>query len=74
MREGWLARPDPAAPLDVFFELSEYVLRADLEVLYGRSFCDKCALPAVPRRPDVPPRAHADHRHQSLPPPAHAAW
>jgi len=40
LREGWLARPDPAARLDVFFELSEYVLRADLEVLYGKSFCD----------------------------------
>jgi len=41
MRERWLARPDPAAPVDVFFELSEYVLRTDLEVLYGRSFEQK---------------------------------
>ena len=47
LREGWLARPDPAARLDVFFELSEYVLRADLEVLYGKSFCDTCATPRI---------------------------
>ena len=49
LREGWLARPDPAARLDVFFELSEYVLRADLEVLYGKSFCDTCAAPRTRR-------------------------
>ena len=31
------------AELDVFIELSEYVLRADLEVLYGEAFCEEHA-------------------------------
>jgi len=49
MRERWLARPDPSAPLDVFFELSEYVLRVDLEVLYGTSFRDRYADRIMPK-------------------------
>lgn len=48
MREGWLAKPDSSAPLDVFFELSEYVLLTDLEVLYGKSFCDKYGARVIP--------------------------
>lgn len=42
IREGWLKR-ERGGSLDIFFELSEYVIRADLEVLYGRSFCEKYA-------------------------------
>jgi len=49
MREGWLARPDPEARLDVFFELSEYVLRTDLEVLYGRSFTERYGDRIIPK-------------------------
>lgn len=49
MRERWLARPQPAPPLDVFFELSEYVLRVDLEVLYGTSFRDRYADRIMPK-------------------------
>jgi len=30
LRERWGRRPDPSRPLRVFFELSEYVLRADV--------------------------------------------
>merc|ERR1711935_313934 len=48
MREGWLAKPDSSATLDVFFELSEYVLLTDLEVLYGKSFCDKYGARVIP--------------------------
>ena len=47
MRDRWVSE-SPAAQqpigkdggLEVFLELSEYVLRADLEVLYGKSFTD----------------------------------
>jgi len=42
MRKRWL-ESSRGGQLDIFFELSEYVIRADLEVLYGRSFCDKYA-------------------------------
>ena len=48
MREGWLAKPESSATLDVFFELSEYVLLTDLEVLYGKSFCDKYGARVIP--------------------------
>lgn len=52
IRDTWIARRgDPLAthteendrPLNVFFELSEFVLRADLEILFGPSFCAKYA-------------------------------
>ena len=37
--ESWLARgEDGSSPLPVFFQLSEYVLLADLEALYGPRF------------------------------------
>mmetsp|Transcript_25172 Transcript_25172/g.43020 ORF Transcript_25172/g.43020 Transcript_25172/m.43020 type:complete len:518 (-) Transcript_25172:290-1843(-) len=42
MRGRWLAQPRDA-PLDVFFELSEFVLRSDLEVLFGPDFTSRYA-------------------------------
>jgi len=43
MRERWLESPGGGGTLDIFFELSEYVIRADLEVLYGAAFTEKYA-------------------------------
>ena len=37
MQERWASRP-PGSDLNIFYELSEYVLLADLEVIYGRTF------------------------------------
>eukprot|EP00967_Tisochrysis_lutea_P023608 scaffold27118_cov31-Tisochrysis_lutea.AAC.2 len=39
--EKWMCPQDPCRPLMVFFELSEYVLRADLKLLYGQTFSDR---------------------------------
>ena len=49
VRERWMRRPAPSRPLLVFFELSEFVLRADLELLYGRRFSETHAPLLLPR-------------------------
>eukprot|EP00316_Scyphosphaera_apsteinii_P004472 CAMPEP_0119320424 /NCGR_PEP_ID=MMETSP1333-20130426/52420_1 /TAXON_ID=418940 /ORGANISM="Scyphosphaera apsteinii, Strain RCC1455" /LENGTH=482 /DNA_ID=CAMNT_0007327145 /DNA_START=432 /DNA_END=1883 /DNA_ORIENTATION=- len=45
IRDSWLENHGETQqrPLNVFFELSEFVLRADLEILYGPTFCAKYA-------------------------------
>jgi len=43
IRAKWLDESAQGEPLNVFFELSEFVLRADLEILYGPSFAEKYA-------------------------------
>jgi len=46
--DNWLDEPAQGKPLNVFFELSEFVLRADLEILYGTAFCEKYADAILP--------------------------
>mmetsp|Transcript_115830 Transcript_115830/g.201091 ORF Transcript_115830/g.201091 Transcript_115830/m.201091 type:complete len:581 (-) Transcript_115830:50-1792(-) len=56
MRNSWVgdvSRGDAGrGSLNIFFELSEYVLRADLEVLYGRRFTERHAPQLVSRFAD----------------------
>jgi len=47
LRERWLSK-GPAEPLAVFLELSDYVLLADLEVLYGKQFTQQYASRILP--------------------------
>lgn len=61
MRDRWVGAAsaqshggtlDPTSAIDVFFELSEYVLRADLEILYGSRFTERNAPQLVARLND----------------------
>jgi len=48
IRDRWAKQP-AGEPLPVFLELSDYILRADLEVLFGSRFCEANAPKLLPR-------------------------